>query len=510
VNLTELFDRSLIGRRQRVALEWEGTEAHGAITRLTFGDIDERACRMTHELAARGLAVGDRLCVQLPNGLAFLDVFLACTRLGVIFVPLNVMYRERELRHIVTDAEPRAFVVARGATPALPPGTEVWQAESLGDGARRQPATRSGPRLDAATPALIIYTSGTTGAAKGAVLSHGSLGANGMNVVAAWHVTDADRFLAALPLFHVHGLGNGVHGWLISGCLMRLVERFDHRRAASLFAEFRPTLFFGVPTIYHRLLDADVVPDDIARAIGASARLFVSGSAPLPAHVLAAFSERFGHTILERYGMTEALMITTNPYDGERRAGTVGVPFPGVELRLVDDDDVALSSGMVGEVQLKSPCLFSGYWRNETATAASFADGWFRTGDLGVRSTDGYLTLRGRRGDLIISGGFNIYPREIEELLLEDARVREAAVAGAPDELRGEVPVAYVVGDAELDVVALEQRCRSQLASFKVPRAFIRLDALPRTALGKVQKHLLPVWRASSPAVTAARESGKE
>ena len=165
---------------------------------------------------------------------------------------------------------------------------------------------------------------------------------------------------------------------------------------------------------------------------------------------------------------------------------------------------------MVGEVQLKSPCLFSGYWRNETATAASFADGWFRTGDLGVRSTDGYLTLRGRRGDLIISGGFNIYPREIEELLLEDARVREAAVAGAPDELRGEVPVAYVVGDAELDVVALEQRCRSQLASFKVPRAFIRLDALPRTALGKVQKHLLPVWRASSPTVTAARESGKE
>jgi malonyl-CoA/methylmalonyl-CoA synthetase len=496
VNLTELFDRSLIGRRQRVALEWEGSEANGAITCLTFGDIDGRVCRMTHELAARGLAAGDRLCVQLPNGLAFLDLFLACTRLGVIFVPVNVMYRERELQHIVTDAEPRAFVVARGATPALPPGTEVWEAESLGDGARARPATRSGPRLDGATPAVIIYTSGTTGAAKGAVLSHGSLAANGMNVVEAWRVTDADRFLAVLPLFHVHGLGNGVHGWLISGCLMRLVERFDHRRAASLFAQFRPTLFFGVPTIYHRLLDADVVPDDLARGIGASARLFVSGSAPLPAQVLAAFSERFGHTILERYGMTEALMITTNPYDGERRPGTVGVPFPGVELRLVDDDDVALSSG---------------YWRNHTATSASFADGWFRTGDLGVRSPDGYLTLRGRRGDLIISGGFNIYPREIEELLLEDTRVHEAAVAGAPDELRGEVPVAYVVGDAELDVAALEQRCRSQLASFKVPRAFIRLDALPRTALGKVQKHLLPIWRASSSAATAAgRESGKE
>jgi malonyl-CoA/methylmalonyl-CoA synthetase len=314
-----------------------------------------------------------------------------------------------------------------------------------------------------------------------------------------------------LPLFHVHGLGNGVHAWLISGCLMRLVARFDHARAASLFAEYRPTLFFGVPTIYHRLLDPHVVPDDAARAIGAGARLFVSGSAPLPAHVLAAFEERYGHTILERYGMTEALMITTNPYDGERRAGTVGIPLPGVELRLVDDRDVVLSDEMVGEIQLKSRCLFTGYWRNEMATAASFAGGWFRTGDLGVRSSDGYLTLRGRRGDLIISGGFNIYPREIEEVLLEDERVREATVVGAPDELRGEVPVAYVVVDAGLDVAEVEQRCRSQLASFKVPRAFIRLDALPRTALGKVQRHLLPAWRASQPTATAAStESRKE
>jgi malonyl-CoA/methylmalonyl-CoA synthetase len=205
--------------------------------------------------------------------------------------------------------------------------------------------------------------------------------------------------------------------------------------------------------------------------------------------------------------MTEALMIATNPYDGERRAGTVGRPFPGVSLRVVDEVGQVAQSGEVGEVQIQSPALFAEYWRNAAATAAAFDDGWFHTGDVGVLADDSYLTLRGRRGDLIISGGFNIYPREIEEVLLEDPAVREAAVAGAPDALRGEVPVAYVVTENEPDSAALEQRCRAQLASFKVPRAFIRVDALPRTALGKVQKHLLPAWRGSSPDASASQKA---
>jgi malonyl-CoA/methylmalonyl-CoA synthetase len=222
--------------------------------------------------------------------------------------------------------------------------------------------------------------------------------------------------------------------------------------------------------------------------------LFVSGSAPLPAHVHDAFHARFGHTILERYGMSESLMITGNPYHGERRPGSVGPPFPGVSARIVGETGEVLGDDEVGEVEVQSPHLFSEYWRRPDATAAAFHDGWFRTGDVGVRSADGYYTLRGRRGDLIISGGFNIYPREIEDVLLENPRVREAAVVGAPDDLRGEVPIAYIVGGADLDVTSLEATCRAQLASFKVPRAFVRIDALPRTALGKVQKHLLPAW----------------
>jgi malonyl-CoA/methylmalonyl-CoA synthetase len=278
---------------------------------------------------------------------------------------------------------------------------------------------------------------------------------------------------------------------------MRLVERFDHRAAAALFSDFKPTLFFGVPTIYVRLLDPAVVPDDVAIAIGDSARLFVCGSAPLPAHTLEAFRARFGHTILERYGMSEALMIISNPYMGERRPGTVGMPLPGTRVRIVGENDAPARDEEVGEVHVKSPHLFEGYWRNAKATtAAHTADGWFRTGDLGLRSVDGYYTLRGRKGDMIISAGFNIYPREIEEVLLEQTGVAEAAVVGAHDVLRGEVPIAYIVADAGVDVGRLEALCRTQLASFKVPRAFVRVSSLPRTALGKVQKHLLPPWNA--------------
>jgi len=371
----------------------------------------------------------------------------------------------------------------------------VWPIEELSESARARPATRRFEGLDGDAPAMIVYTSGTTGAAKGAVLSHANLAANGQTITNFWRITDDDRYLAVLPLFHVHGLGNGIHAWLISGCRMRLADRFDQKSAAALFRECAPTVFFGVPTIYVRLLDPEIVSDADARAIGRGARLFVSGSAPLPAHVLEAFRLRFGHTILERYGMSESLMITSNPYDGERRAGTVGLPLPGVSVRLCDARDEPVQDGEVGEVQVRSPALCGGYWRRADANASTFTrDEWFRTGDLGVRSPDGYYTLRGRRGDMIISGGFNIYPREIEELLLEDARVREAAVVGVEDPVRGEVPIAYIVADEPIEA-DLAERCRAQLASFKTPRAFVRMDALPRTALGKVQKHLLPPWK---------------
>ena len=221
-------------------------------------------------------------------------------------------------------------------------------------------------------------------------------------------------------------------------------------------------------------------------------RLFVSGSAPLPAHVLEAFRERFGHTILERYGMTETLMLTSNLLEGERRPGTVGYPLPGVSVTVRDSSGTVLDSGSVGEVWVKGPTVFCGYWRNPAATAAAFQDGWFRTGDLGELDESRRLTLRGRATELIISGGFNIYPREIEELLLEQAGVREAAVIGAPDERRGEVPVAYIVAEGNIDVEQLREQCARSLASFKAPRTIMKVDALPRNAMGKLQKHLLP------------------
>lgn len=490
MTLTDLFDVSLMGRATRVGLECVDADHRAAA--LTFGEIDARANRMAHELAARGLRRGDRLCVHLANRVEFLDLFLACVRMGVIFVPANVLYRERELRHIIGDAEPRAVVSSRGSEAVYPSTPPVWLVEELSAAATTRDPTRPATMLAGADPALIVYTSGTTGAAKGAVLTYDNLAANARALLAAWRITEADRYLGVLPLFHVHGLANGVHSWLLSGCLMRLTERFDQRTAARDLLDFKPSLFFGVPTIYMRLLDQAVISEPQAREVGASARLFVSGSAPLPAHVHAAFRAKFGHTILERYGMSEALMITSNPYDGERRAGTVGPPLPGVSARLVNDDGASVGDDQIGEVEVRSPHLFTEYWRRPDATAAAFHDGWFRTGDLAVRSSDGYYTLRGRRGDLIICAGFNIYPREIEELLLEDPRVREAAVVGAPDEVRGEIPVAYVVAEDSLDLAELEALCRTELASFKVPRAFRRLEALPRTALGKVQKHLLP------------------
>jgi malonyl-CoA/methylmalonyl-CoA synthetase len=343
--------------------------------------------------------------------------------------------------------------------------------------------------LEGDAPAALVYTSGTTGASKGAILTHNNFAANGLNLATCWQVTDRDRFLLALPLFHVHALGNGLHCWLISGCRMRLLERFEHEKAAAEFLDFRPTLFFGVPTVYVRLLET---PPETAREIGGRMRLFVSGSAPLPAQVLEEFRERFGHTILERYGMTETLMNISNPYTGERRPGSVGFPLPGVSARILDAEGHDVPDGQTGEVYLKGPNVFAGYWRREDATKAAFLDGWFKTGDIAMRSPDGYYTLCGRRSDLIISGGFNIYPREIEEFLAEQPEVAEAAVVGEPDRVRGEVPVAYIVASgASVDLAALESLCREKLASFKCPRRFVAVEKLPRNALGKVQKHLL-------------------
>jgi len=501
MNLPELYHASLHGRAEHPALDAEASD--GTVRTFTFGELAARRDRMARALTARGVQAGDRVAFCLPNRVAILDLWLAAMMMGVIVVPINVLYKGREIAHIVGDAQPRAVITTAEHAADLPPNTAWWCVDALErecdamivlDRAldwhdRRVPVAE----VTSDTPAALIYTSGTTGLAKGAVLTHGNFVANARALVTAWQITATDRYLAALPLFHVHGLGNGVQCWLASGCHMKLVTRFDQERALEWFDTFRPTLFFGVPTMYVRLLDA---PPDRARAIGAHMRLFVSGSAPLPTQVLEAFRDRYGHVILERYGMTETLMNVSNPYEGERRAGTVGLPLPGVDVDIRDESGASITDETAGELWVRGANVCYGYWERPDATAAAFHDGWFRTSDIGVRAADGYITLQGRRSDLIISGGFNIYPREIEELLLAEPGVREAAVVGVADVVRGEIPVAYLVCDHVPDADALTASLRAQIASFKLPRAYVRVDALPRTALGKVQKHLLPPYRA--------------
>ena len=483
MNLLDLFHSSLAGRRDNAALEWRETGSR--LQTWTFGELDIRSNRLAHLLKQRGLGQGDRLAVYLANRVELVDLYLACLKAGLLFVPINVLYREREVGHVVRDAEPKAVVTAGD----FPHGFQTWHCEELSRASLNCSAEPLDCVLDGDSPAALVYTSGTTGTSKGAVLTHNNFASNALNLLSAWQITQQDRLLLSLPLFHVHGLGNGLHCWLASGCRMRLQERFESSKAAETFLDFRPTLFFGVPTIYVRLLE---VSEEVAQTIGQFMRLFVSGSAPLPVHVLDAFQKRFGHTILERYGMTETLMNLSNPYVGERRPGSVGVPLPGVQVRVLDSDGTPVPVGQSGELYVRGPNVFREYWRNRQATDQAFGDGYFRTGDLATRSDDGYYTLQGRRCDLIISGGFNIYPREIEDFLTEQPEVAEAAVIGSPDRVRGEVPVAYLVARSVVDPAQIEERCRKGLASFKVPRAFYVVENLPRNALGKVQKHLLP------------------
>ena len=478
MNLMNLFDLSFVGRRDIEALEFNNQV-------YTFAEINSRSNKMARLLKSRGLEKGDRICVYLENSLTFIDLYLASVKLGLIFVPVNILYREREITHIYKDAEPKAFI-ALGEVPGV---IHSWDVKEIEIEALAQPDEPILNLTNGDSPAAIVYTSGTTGTSKGAVLTHNNFIANAVNLVTCWKFTENDRLLLSLPLFHVHGLANGIHCWLISGCKMRLQERFEHAKAGEWFTTFKPTVFFGVPTVYVRLLDWS---KELASEIGEQTRLFVSGSAPLPPQVFDEFKTKYRHTILERYGMTETLMNISNPYNGERRAGTIGFALPGISAKIINNNGEEVGVNEEGEVYIKGPNVFAGYWKRNEATKDAFVNGYFKTGDMGEISADGYITLKGRKSDLIISGGFNIYPREIEEFLLEQDSIEEVAVVGVPDEVRGELPVAYIVPKGNYDATIIEQKCRETFASFKIPKKFITTDKLPRTALGKVQKHLLP------------------
>jgi len=481
-SLPQLFRPVLIDCADRVGLEFPGSE-------WTFGELDRRSNQLARMLQERGLQPGDRVGVYLANRPELILIYLACVKAGFAFTPINILYRAGEIAHILGDAEPSALFAARASEALLEGLATPYWVEDLEDAIDDLGGEQLQDEPDARAVATLVYTSGTTGRPKGAMLTQANFAANARSLIEAWRMTSEDRLLLTLPLFHVHGLGNGLHTWLALGYRMRLLERFRKETIVDDFLDFRPTVFFGVPTMYERLLET---PADKARDIGKVVRLFVSGSAPLPAATLGKFRDLFGHDILERYGMSETLMNTSNPYDGERRAGSVGPALPGVSVRICNERDEVVATGETGELQLRGPNVFEGYWRREDATAEAFAKGgWFRTGDLGTMAADGYFTLQGRGKELIISSGFNVYPREVEEFLLKIPGVREAAVKGVPDPLKGEVPAAFVVTDDGVSLDELQSACQAGLASFKAPKTFTRVEELPRNALGKVQKHRL-------------------
>jgi malonyl-CoA/methylmalonyl-CoA synthetase len=441
--------------------------------RITYGQLDARSRAVAARLAQAGLQAGDRVLLSAAASIELVVAYVAAQRLGLIVVPVNSAYTKRELDHILADARPSGAIVDDPERAALmrEAGVVCGPEVDLPQGPE--------PPLDLATRddlALIAYTSGTTGSPKGAMLSSGNLLASAEAVRLAWRWSTGDRLVLALPLFHIHGLGVGLHGTLLSGAYAVLLPKFEVDAVLDAAAEHDATLFFGVPTMYGRLAGSPRVQEL------ASLRLCVSGSAPLPADLHRLFADRAGQRILERYGMTETVMNVSNPYDGERRPGTVGLPLPGVELRILD-----------GEIQLRGPNIFHGYWHQPQATADAFtSDRWFRTGDLGALDEDGYLRIVGRSKELIISGGYNVYPREVEEVLRAHPHVADVAVAGLPSAEWGETVGAWIVPDGEIDLQELREFAAARLAGYKRPRIIQLIEELPRNALGKVLKHSLP------------------
>ncbi|MQX35553.1 malonate--CoA ligase [Roseospira navarrensis] len=489
-SLYSLIESRFPADRAKVLLE----TGDGTVWR--YADVEAGAARMARALADRGVRKGDRVAVQVDKSPEALVLYLACLRGGFVFLPMNTAYRPDEVDFLVGNAEPAAVVcrptdeetvrgiAARHGDPlVLTLGTDGTG--SLVEAADAAPADFPVVACAADDLAAMLYTSGTTGKPKGAMLTHRNLAANGLDLVESWRFTADDVLLHALPIFHAHGLFVACHCVLLAGASMIWLPGFD--RAEVLRHLPRATAFMGVPTFYVRLLAGD----DFDRAACASMRLFTAGSAPLLAETHEAFSARTGHAILERYGMTETGMLTGNPYDAERRPGSVGFPFPQVEVRVADDADTPLPTGEIGGIQVRGPNVMKGYWRLPGKTAEEFtADGWFRTGDVGRIDDRGYLFIVGRAKDLVISGGYNVYPKEVESVIDDLPGVVESAVIGVPHPDFGEGVVAVVVpeGAGAPDEAAVIAHCKDHLANYKTPKRVFFVPELPRNTMGKVQK----------------------
>jgi malonyl-CoA/methylmalonyl-CoA synthetase len=492
-NLYSLFEsRFPADRSQPLLILDDGTD-------VTYADAESGSARYAALFASLGLVPGDRIAVQVEKSSEALLLYLGCLRAGLAYLPLNSAYQEGEIGYFLENAEPRAVVAQPRSLPWLEPLAQrlgighVFTLDEHGRGtlaeaSRSMPSAfrtveRSGDDL-----AAILYTSGTTGRSKGAMITHRNLASNALALHRAWGFRPGDVLIHMLPLFHVHGLFVASHCVLANGSAMRFHAKFDARRAIADFAH--SSVFMGVPTFYTRLLAEPA----LTQASCVKMRLFVSGSAPLLAETHEAFERRTGQRILERYGMTETGMLTSNPLTGDRRAGSVGPALEGTEVRVVDNEGKACGAGDNGHVLVKGASVFPGYWRMPGTNAEEFtADGFFRTGDMGSLSEDGYLTIAGRSKDLIISGGYNVYPKEIELALDELPDVQESAVVGVPHPDFGEAVTAVVVPrrGARANEPEIIAALKGKLANFKIPKRVFFVQELPRNAMGKVQKNVL-------------------
>jgi malonyl-CoA/methylmalonyl-CoA synthetase len=468
----------------------------------TWRDLDRATAMIANLLRALSLPDGSRIAVQVEKSVEALMLYLATLRAGYVFLPLNTAYQSAEIQYFLGDATP-AVVVCTGKNfgwvgkIAFKAGARhVFTLNDDRTGSLLERAAHHSDVHDVAVKqpddlAAILYTSGTTGRSKGAMLTHGNLLSNARVLKDYWGWRPGDVLIHALPIFHVHGLFVASHGALLNGSKMIWLGRFDPKLVIEKMAQ--ATVFMGVPTLYVRMLAEPGLGKEAARNM----RLFISGSAPLLIETFNEWKERTGHTILERYGMSETIMLTSNPYDvqqGERRGGTVGFPLPGVQLRVRGDDGQDLAAGEIGNIQVRGPNVFKGYWKMPAKTREEFTeDGWFKTGDVGKIDERGYVTIVGRSKDLIISGGYNVYPAEIEGYINEMPGVAESALVGVPHPDFGEVGVAVVIlkPGAGIDGEQIVARLKSQLANFKIPKRCFVVDQLPRNTMGKVQKNLL-------------------
>ncbi|HWW05262.1 AMP-binding protein [Collimonas sp.] len=465
---------------------------------LSYAQMLSLTARYANALRRLGVESGDRVAVQVDKSLQNFCLYLATLRMGAIYLPLNTAYQLNELEYFLQDAAPRLLVCTPAnylAASEMASRNGVAHTLTLAaDGSGSLNALIASEADEFATSqmqaedvAIIIYTSGTTGRPKGAMLTHANLLSNGRALTQLWAFSERDVLLHALPLFHAHGLFIACHCALLSSSRMLFLDKFDAAQVSALLP--RATVMVGVPTFYTRLLDQP----SFDAASAAHMRLFISGSAPLLAETSREFLQRSGHIVLERYGMTESAIISSNPCSGERRIGSVGQAIAGVEVRIADGDDRPLGCDQVGGIQIRGSGVMKGYWRQPQKTAEEFsADGWFRTGDLGILSSDAYLTIVGRAKDLVISGGYNVYPKEVELAIDALPGVLESAVIGVPDRDFGEAVTAVVVRQCpDLTSDAVITPLKAQLANYKVPKQVHFIAELPRNAMGKVLKNVL-------------------